>query len=175
MLCDPDARAVVSAEGEDPDELVDDYVAAIAGAFDGVPSTVTTGLHLCRGNYKGHWMASGGYEPVAEKVFGRSGASLLFLEFDSERSGDFSPLRHVPHSASVVLGLVSSKNPELESRDDLLRRIEEASAVMPVERLGLSPQCGFASTVGGNPITEDDEKRKLARIVEVCEEVWGSV
>ena len=119
-------------------------------------------------------MATGGYEPVAEKVFGGSGANILFLEFDSERSGDFSPLRHVPESASVVLGLVSSKSPTLESREDLLRRIEEASAVMPVERLALSPQCGFASTVGGNPITEDDEKRKLARIVEVCEEVWGS-
>jgi 5-methyltetrahydropteroyltriglutamate--homocysteine methyltransferase len=174
MLCDPDARDVVAAAGEDPEELVDAYVGAIASAFDGVASTVTTGLHLCRGNYKGHWMASGGYEPVAEKVFGQSGANLLFLEFDSERSGDFSPLRHVPESASVVLGLVSSKNPELEARDDLMRRIDEASAVVPIERLALSPQCGFASTVGGNPITEDDEKRKLARIVEVCEEVWGS-
>ncbi len=174
MLCDPEARAVVATEGENPDELVDDYVAAIASAFAGAPPTVATGLHLCRGNYKGHWMATGGYEPVAEKVFGGSGANILFLEFDSERSGDFSPLRHVPESASVVLGLVSSKSPTLESREDLLRRIEEASAVMPVERLALSPQCGFASTVGGNPITEDDEKRKLARIVEVCEEVWGS-
>jgi 5-methyltetrahydropteroyltriglutamate--homocysteine methyltransferase len=119
-------------------------------------------------------MASGGYEPVAEKVFGRSGVDMLFLEFDSERSGDFGPLRHVPPSTTVVLGLVSSKTSVLEPRDDLLRRIEEASKVVPIERLALSPQCGFASTVGGNPVSEEDEKRKLARIVEVCEEVWGT-
>ena len=174
MLCDSDARDVVAAEGEDPEQLVDDYVAAIAGALRGAPESVTTAMHVCRGNYKGHWMASGGYEPVAEKVFGRSGVDMLFLEFDSERSGDFDPLRHVPPSTTVVRGLVSSKSPVLEPRADLLRRIEEASKVVPIERLALSPQCGFASTVGGNPITEDDEKRKLARIVEVCEEVWGT-
>ena len=174
MLCDSDAREVVAAAGEDPEQLVDDYVAAIAGALAGAPPSVTTAMHVCRGNYKGHWMASGGYEPVAEKVFGHSGVGMLFLEFDSERSGDFAPLRHVPAGTTVVLGLVSSKSPVLESRDDLLRRIDEASKVVPVERLGLSPQCGFASTVGGNPVTEDDEKRKLARIVEVCEEVWGT-
>ena len=174
MLCDSDAREVVAAAGEDPEQLVDDYVAAIAGALEGAPASVTTAMHVCRGNYKGHWMASGGYEPVAEKVFGHSGVGMLFLEFDSERSGDFAPLRHVPAGTTVVLGLVSSKSPVLESRDDLLRRIDEASKVVPVERLGLSPQCGFASTVGGNPVTEDDEKRKLARIVEVCEEVWGT-
>ena len=130
-------------------------------------------MHLCRGNYKGHWMASGGYEPVAEKVFGGAGVDLLFLEFDSERSGDFAPLRHVPADTTVVLGLVSSKTPVLEPRDDLLRRIDEASKVVPVERLALSPQCGFASTIGGNQLTEDDERRKLALIVEVCEAVWG--
>ncbi len=174
MLCDSDARDVVAAEGEDPEQLVDDYVAAIASALRGAPDSVTTAMHVCRGNYKGHWMASGGYEPVAEKVFGRSGVDMLFLEFDSERSGDFGPLRHVPPSTTVVLGLVSSKTPVLEPRDDLLRRIEEASKVVPIERLALSPQCGFASTVGGNPLSEEDEKRKLARIVEVCEEVWGT-
>ena len=154
--------------------LDDDYVADVAGAIEGAPATVTTAMHLCRGNYKGHWMASGGYEPVAEKVFGGAGVDLLFLEFDSERSGDFAPLRHVPVDTTVVLGLVSSKTPVLEPRDDLLRRIDEASKVVPVERLALSPQCGFASTIGGNELTEDDEKRKLARIVEVCEAVWGS-
>jgi 5-methyltetrahydropteroyltriglutamate--homocysteine methyltransferase len=174
MLCDSDARDVVAAEGEDPEQLVDDYVDAISGALRGAPESLTTAMHVCRGNYKGHWMASGGYEPVAEKVFGRSGVDMLFLEFDSERSGDFGPLRHVPPGTTVVLGLVSSKTPVLEPRDDLLRRVEEASKVVPIERLALSPQCGFASTVGGNPVTEEDEKRKLARIAEVCEEVWGT-
>ena len=119
-------------------------------------------------------MASGGYGPVAEKVFGRSGVDMLFLEFDSERSGDFAPLRHVPSGTTVVLGLVSSKTPVLEHRDDLMRRIDEASKIVAVEQLALSPQCGFASTVGGNALTEDDERRKLALIVDVCEEVWGS-
>ena len=174
MLCDSSARDVVAAEGEDPEQLVDDYVAAITGALRDAPANVTTAMHLCRGNYKGHWMASGGYEPVAEKVFGHSGVGMLFLEFDSERSGDFGPLRHVAPGTTVVLGLVSSKTSVLEPRDDLLRRIDEASKVVPVERLALSPQCGFASTIGGNELTEDDEKRKLARIIEVCEEVWGS-
>ncbi len=174
MLCDPAARDTVAAAGEDPEMLVDDYVAAVAGAIEGAPETVTTAMHLCRGNYKGHWMASGGYEPVAEKVFGHSGVEMLFLEFDSDRSGDFTPLRHVPSTTTVVLGLVSSKTPVLEARDDLLRRIEEASRQVSIERLALSPQCGFASTIGGNQLTEDDEKRKLALIVEVCQEVWGS-
>ncbi|HMK10032.1 MAG TPA: cobalamin-independent methionine synthase II family protein [Acidimicrobiales bacterium] len=174
MLCDSAARDVVAAEGEDPEQLVDDYVAAIAAALHDAPANVITAMHVCRGNYKGHWMASGGYEPVAEKAFGHSGVDMLFLEFDSERSGGFEPLRHVPPTTAVVLGLVSSKTPELERREDLLRRIDEASKVVPVERLALSPQCGFASTIGGNPVTEDDEKRKLARIVEVCQEVWGS-
>ena len=114
MLCDPAARDSVAAAGEDPDVLVDDYVAAVAGAIEGAPATVTTAMHLCRGNYKGHWMASGGYEPVAEKVFGHSGVEMLFLEFDSDRSGDFAPLRHVPSTTTVVLGLVSSKTPVLE-------------------------------------------------------------
>ena len=131
-------------------------------------------MHVCRGNYKGHWMASGGYEPVAEKVFGRSGVDMLFLEFDSERSGDFGPCATCPRAPRWCSAWSSSKTPVLEPRDDLLRRIEEASKVVPIERLALSPQCGFASTVGGNPVSEEDEKRKLARIVEVCEEVWGT-
>jgi 5-methyltetrahydropteroyltriglutamate--homocysteine methyltransferase len=110
---------------------------------------------------------------VAEKVFGGSGVDALFCEFDSPRAEDFAPLRHVAEDTSVVLGLVSSKSPELESRDELLRRIEDAARYVPVERLGLSPQCGFASTAAGNPVTEDDQRRKLALVVEVAEEVWG--
>ena len=130
--------------------------------------------HVCRGNYKGHWLATGGYEPVAERVFGGLAVDAFFLEFDSERAGGFAPLRFVPDGVDVVLGLVSSKSPELESADDLVRRIEEASEYVPIERLGISPQCGFASTAGGNPLTEDDERRKLARVVEVADRVWGS-
>ena len=174
MLCDSAARDVVAAEGEDPEQLVDDYVAAIADALEGAPDSVTTAMHVCRGNYKGHWMASGGYEPVAEKVFGRSGVDMLFLEFDSERSGDFGPLRHVPPSTTVVLGLVSSKTPVLEPRDDLLRRIEEASKVVPIERLALSPQCGFASTSAATRSPKTTRSASSRRIVEVCEEVWGT-
>jgi methionine synthase II (cobalamin-independent) len=118
-------------------------------------------------------MASGGYEPVAEALFGASGVDVLLLEFDSARAGGFEPLRHVPATMSVVLGLVSSKTPELECRDDLMRRIEEASRYVDVERLAVSPQCGFASTAGGNPLSEDDQRRKLALVVDLCDEVWG--
>jgi 5-methyltetrahydropteroyltriglutamate--homocysteine methyltransferase len=172
MLCDPNVREAVGRDGEDAEQLVTGYTRAIAEAVAG--AGVTTAVHVCRGNYKGHWMAAGGYGPIAETVFGGAGVDLLFLEFDSDRAGGFEPLRHVPRATSVVLGLVSSKVPSLESRDVLLRRIEEASRFVPVERLALSPQCGFASTVGGNPVTVDDQRAKLARIVEVCEEVWGS-
>jgi 5-methyltetrahydropteroyltriglutamate--homocysteine methyltransferase len=174
MLCDPDVRAATSARGEDPDALVRLYTDAIRQAGEGRPAGVTLAMHLCRGNYKGHWLSAGGYEPVAEAIFSEAGVDVLLLEFDSSRAGDFQPLRHVTGETQVVIGVVSSKTPELESRDDLLRTIEEAAKYMPVERLGLSPQCGFASTVAGNPITEDDEKRKLALVVEVAQEVWGT-
>jgi 5-methyltetrahydropteroyltriglutamate--homocysteine methyltransferase len=174
MLCDPQSRAAVAADGENAEQLVSDYVAAVADAVADAPPGVTTAMHVCRGNYKGHWMATGGYEPVAEVAFGASGVDLLFLEFDTDRAGGFEPLRHVAPETSVVLGLVSSKVPELESRDLLLRRIDDATKFVPVERLALSPQCGFASTVGGNPVTIDDQQAKLARIVEVCAEVWGT-
>jgi 5-methyltetrahydropteroyltriglutamate--homocysteine methyltransferase len=173
MLCDPLVQTRVEAAGEVPGQLVDDYVAAIAAAGAERPASVTLALHVCRGNFRGRWMASGGYEPVAEALFGASGVDVLLLEFDSPRAGGFEPLRHVPATMSVVLGLVSSKTPELECRDDLLRRIEEASRYVDVERLALSPQCGFASTAGGNPLSEDDQRRKLALVVDLCDEVWG--
>jgi 5-methyltetrahydropteroyltriglutamate--homocysteine methyltransferase len=173
MLCDPSVRRRVEAAGEVPGQLMDDYVAAIAAAGAERPAGVTLALHLCRGNYQGGWLASGGYEPVAEAVFGGSGVDVLLLEFDSARAGGFEPLRHVPATTSVVLGLVSSKTSELECRDELLRRIEEASRYVDVERLALSPQCGFASTAGGNPVDEEDQRRKLALVVDVCREVWG--
>jgi methionine synthase II (cobalamin-independent) len=173
MLCDDDVRAVVLARGEDPDELLGAYIATSNRALGGRPGAMTTALHVCRGNYKGHWLATGGYEPIAEQLFGSLAVDAFFLEFDSERAGGFAPLRYVPDGVGVVLGLVSSKLPELEAADDLVRRIEEASAYVPVDRLGISPQCGFASTAGGNPITEDDERRKLALVVEVADRVWG--
>ena len=174
MLCDPGVREAVAARGEDPDELVGIYTDAIRAIVEGRPAGMTVSMHMCRGNYKGRWMAAGGYEPVAERVFAGCGVDALFLEFDSPRAGDFAPLRHVPAGTAVVLGAVSTKTPDLESRDALLRRIEDASAYVPADRLGLSPQCGFASTAAGNPMTEDDERRKLALVVETAREVWGS-
>jgi 5-methyltetrahydropteroyltriglutamate--homocysteine methyltransferase len=173
MLCDPEVRSAVAARGEDPERLVDRYVDAINQALEGRPRGVTVAMHLCRGNYKGRWMGAGGYEAVAERAFGRARVDALFLEFDSPRAGDFAPLRHVAKDKRVVLGLVSSKTPVLEKKADLLRRIEAASRIVGVERLGLSPQCGFASTAAGNPLSEDDERRKLALVVDVARQVWG--
>ena len=135
------------------------------------PPDVTIGLHICRGNLKGHYLAAGGYESVSERLFGRLAANHFLLEYDTERSGDFKPLRFVKDKG-VVLGLVSSKIPILESLDSLVRRIEEATQYVDLERLAISPQCGFASTAAGNPLTEADERAKLDRVVEVAREVW---
>jgi 5-methyltetrahydropteroyltriglutamate--homocysteine methyltransferase len=135
---------------------------------------MTVGMHLCRGNLRGHWMASGGYEAIAERLFNEVRVDAFFLEYDTARAGDFSPLRFVPKDKRIVLGLVSTKTPVLETRDDLMRRLDEAGGFVPLERLGISPQCGFASTIGGNPLTEEDERAKLRRVVEVAERVWGS-
>jgi 5-methyltetrahydropteroyltriglutamate--homocysteine methyltransferase len=173
MLCDPKLRASLQAAGIDPAELLDSYVSAANQVACQRPPGMTVAMHLCRGNYKGQWMAEGGYEPVAEKLFQGVDVDAFFLEYDSERAGDFEPLRHMPKDKTVVLGLVSSKTPELESVDVLRRRVEQASRYVPVERLCISPQCGFASSVGGNPLTIDDERRKLARVVEVAELIWG--
>ena len=133
-----------------------------------------TGVHLCRGNGMGAWLASGGYDPIAERVFALH-AERLLLEYDTERAGTFEPLSAVPEDKVVVLGLVSTKLPQLESRDDLLRRIDEAAAVVPMERLALSPQCGFASDFRGNPISQDDQWRKLELVASVAEKAWGGV
>jgi methionine synthase II (cobalamin-independent) len=174
MMCDPDVRDAVAARGEDTDTLLDCYLDATNAALRDRPPGMTATMHACRGNYKGHWLATGGYEPVAERIFGGVAVDAFFLEFDSERAGGFEPLRFVPDGVTVVLGLVSSKRPELEDGDSLRRRIDEAARFVPIDRLALSPQCGFASTAGGNPVSEDDERRKLARIVEVAEAVWGT-
>jgi 5-methyltetrahydropteroyltriglutamate--homocysteine methyltransferase len=171
MLCDPSVREQVQALGGDPAALIDRYVKAIARIVDGAPDFITFGLHLCRGNFRNRWMASGGYEPVAEKLFATP-IDAFFLEYDSPRAGDFSPLRYVAGKKHVVLGLISSKSAALESQDDLRRRIDDAARFVPLERLALSPQCGFASVAGGNMLSEDEEKAKLALVVETARKVW---
>jgi 5-methyltetrahydropteroyltriglutamate--homocysteine methyltransferase len=132
-------------------------------------------MHTCRGNFQSMWMASGGYDAVAEALFSRAEVDGFFLEYDTERAGGFEPLRFVPRGKTVVLGLVSTKRPEVEAKDALKRRIEEASRFVPIENLCLSPQCGFASSHHGNRITADIQRRKLERVVEVAEEVWGAM
>jgi len=173
ILCDPAARAKVKSAGEDPDRLVDLYIAAINEAVKGKPSGMTIGVHVCRGNYKGMYLSEGGYDSVAEKFFSRANVDHFLLEFDTPRAGGFAPLRHVPKGKGVVLGLVSSKTPQLEKVDDLRRRADEAAKYADASRLAISPQCGFASTMGGNPVTEADERAKLVLCVEAAQAIWG--
>jgi 5-methyltetrahydropteroyltriglutamate--homocysteine methyltransferase len=174
MLCDPAVADTLRARGEDPDVLIGFYVEAINAAVRDRPKRMTIGLHLCRGNYRGKWLAEGGYEPVAERVFGGAAVDHFCLEYDSVRAGDFAPLRFVPTGKGVVLGLVCSKTPALEPIDQLRQRLDAASRFVPLEHLGVSPQCGFASTVAGNALTEDDQKRKLALVVELARKVWNA-
>ena len=134
---------------------------------------MTVGMHLCRGNLRGHWMAAGGYEAIAERLFNEARVDAFFLEYDTARAGDFTPLRFVPPDKRVILGLVSTKTPVLEPEETLLRRIDEASKHAPVEQLCLSPQCGFSSTVEGNVLTEEQQWAKLRLVVEVAGDVWG--
>ena len=173
-LCDADIRADLESKGENPDELALTYAHALNDSIRDLPDTVTTAIHICRGNFQSTWAASGGYEPVAERVFNTVKVDALFMEYDSDRAGGFEPLRFMPDDKVAVLGLVTSKTPGLESKDDLKRRIDEAAQYVDMERLCLSPQCGFSSTHHGNKITEDDEIAKLRLIVEVADEVWGS-
>ena len=173
MLCDPAVRAQAAARGDDPAALIALYVDLINAVVAGRPRGMTIGLHLCRGNYKGQWMAAGGYAPVADALFGRAEVDAFFLEFDSERAGDFAPLAAVPRDKTVVLGLVSTKTAATPSADDLVRRVEAAARIVPLEQLAVSPQCGFASSVGGNPVTLADERKKLGLIAEVARRIWG--
>jgi methionine synthase II (cobalamin-independent) len=172
MLCDPAIRAQVTAQGEKPDALVDLYVDAINQAVAGARDVVI-GVHVCRGNFKGNYLAAGGYAEVAERFFNNTNANHFLLEFDTDRAGDFSPLRFVPRGKAVVLGLVSSKTPERESLDLLTRRVEQASKFVALDRLAISPQCGFASTVAGNPVSEADQWAKLTLVVEAARKIWG--
>jgi 5-methyltetrahydropteroyltriglutamate--homocysteine methyltransferase len=176
-LCDPALREQVRANvHEDPDQLPHTYAKLFNGFLKGRPADMTVCMHVCRGNSSSMWVAEGGYEPVAETLFNEIDIDGYFLEYDTPRAGDFSPLRFVPKGKKIiVLGLVSSKFPELESKDELKRRIDEAAKYVPLEQLALSPQCGFASTERGNKLTFDDQRRKLERVVEVAQEVWGGV
>jgi methionine synthase II (cobalamin-independent) len=172
-LCDPAIRARTAERGDDPDELTRLYVRLVSDAFRDRPADMTAAIHLCRGNFKSAWVSEGGYEPVAEILFGQMDVDAFFLEYDDERSGDFAPLRFVPQGKQVVLGLMSSKRAEVESADSIKRRIDEAGAYVSLEQCGLSHQCGFSSTAHGNELSPDDQWRKLARTVEVAGDVWG--
>ncbi len=173
FLCDPGIREQVRRDGEDPDDLPGFYAGIINSLVEGRPRDMAVTVHTCRGNHKSMWMAEGGYEAVAEAVFSQLNVDGIFLEYDTDRAGGFEPLRFVPKGRRVVLGLVSTKTPRLELKDALKRRIEEASKYVAIDDLCLSPQCGFASTEAGNELTLDDEKRKLALVVETAEEIWG--
>ena len=175
FLCDEGIRDQVRRDGEDPDALPGLYARIINSLIAARPAGMAVTVHTCRGNHRSMWMAEGGYEPVAEAAFSQLDVDGIFLEYDTERSGGFEPLRFVPKGRRVVLGLVSTKRAAPESKDTLKRRIDEAAKFVDLKDLCLSPQCGFASTEAGNELTADDEKRKLAMIVEVAEEVWGGL
>jgi methionine synthase II (cobalamin-independent) len=172
-LCDPRMRQGAIDRGDDPDELPRTYAALINAAIRDVPDDMTTAVHLCRGNYKSTFFASGGYEPVAEVLFNELAVDAYFLEYDDERSGDFAPLRFVPSDKTVVLGLVTSKTPELEPVDDLMSRIDDASQYVDMSQTCLSPQCGFASTMEGNKLTEEQQWAKLRLVTSTAAKAWG--
>jgi 5-methyltetrahydropteroyltriglutamate--homocysteine methyltransferase len=172
FLCDPMHRETVRRWGMDADALLRLYAKRMNEVVAGLPAEVTITFHQCRGNREGHWMAEGGYDPVADVLFNAVNVHGYFLEYDTERAGTFAPLRLLPKGKVVVLGIMSSKTPELEAADDLKRRIDEAARFAPLDQLAISPQCGFSSSIVGNPLSESDQERKLARLVEVARSVW---
>jgi 5-methyltetrahydropteroyltriglutamate--homocysteine methyltransferase len=172
LFCDPKWKARFAARGYDPDVFVEKYVAWINSCVAGKPAGMTIALHQCRGNNQGEWLFNGGYDPIAEKVYTQLNIDTFFLEYDSERAGGFEPLRFMPHDKFVVLGLISSKSPVMEDPNALLRRLEAASQFFPRENMGISPQCGFASTAPGNPLTEEEQWAKLALVVKMSEKGW---
>jgi 5-methyltetrahydropteroyltriglutamate--homocysteine methyltransferase len=171
-LCDPKLREQVANRGDDPAKLPAIYAGMINAAISDIPSDMTIAMHLCRGNFASTFVASGGYEPVAEILFNTINVHGYFMEYDSDRAGGFEPLRFVPKGKTVVLGLVTSKSGRLEPKDELKRRIDEAAKYVPLDQLCLSPQCGFASTEEGNVLAEDEQWAKLRMIVELADEVW---
>jgi 5-methyltetrahydropteroyltriglutamate--homocysteine methyltransferase len=173
MLCDAKFRHTVKERGDDPDKLGATFAALINAAISDIPPDMTITMHLCRGNFRSTFQGSGGYEQVAETLFNTTNVHGYFMEYDTERAGGFEPLRFVPKGKTVVLGLVTSKAGQLESRDLLRRRIDEAAKYVPLDQLCLSPQCGFASTEEGNILAEEEQWAKLRMIVELADEVWG--
>jgi len=173
MMEDERVRDKIRSLGEDPDQLIDVYIETLAAAVRDKPPGMLIGMHLCRGNYRGRWLAEGGYEAVAERMFNIPGIDVFLMEYDSPRAGDFSPLRLLPAGKSVILGLISSKTAALEDKTALLHRIDEAAKFAALDQLGISPQCGFATNLTGSPLTLADERAKLKLTVDVAREVWG--
>jgi 5-methyltetrahydropteroyltriglutamate--homocysteine methyltransferase len=173
-LCDQKFQGMMKARGDDPQQALNQlYPEMINRAFANRPPELHLAMHLCRGNNQSGWFGEGGYDPIADVLFNKINVDSYFLEYETERAGGFEPLRLVPKNKTVVLGLVSSKLPQLESKDLLKRRIDEAAKYIGLDQLSLSPQCGFASSTEGNRLTEDEQFAKLRLVVEVAEEVWG--
>ena len=173
-LCDPKMREAARLRGDDPNELPHRYASFINRVVAQKPPGMLLAMHLCRGNFKSTHAASGNYEPVAEALLKEMNLDAYFLEYDDDRSGDFRPLRFLPKGKTVVLGLVTTKFGEMESKDTLKRRIAEAAQYVPLEQLALSPQCGFSSTVHGNDIAVEAQRAKLRLVIETAQEVWGT-
>src|SRR5579885_1406474 len=173
MLCDETYRRTVKERGDDPDALGAIYGDLINQAISDIPADMTITMHLCRGNYKSTFMGSGGYDPIAEILFDRIKVHGYFMEYDTDRAGGFEPLRRLPKDRIVVLGLITTKSGQLESKDEIKRRVEAAAKYVDADRLCLSPQCGFASTEEGNILAEDEQWAKLRRVVELANEIWG--
>jgi 5-methyltetrahydropteroyltriglutamate--homocysteine methyltransferase len=174
FICDPDYADVFRSWGSGPEQVLADYAKRMNATLEGLPDDVTITMHQCRGNREGLWSAEGGYDPVADVLFNQINVHGYFLEYDTPRAGTFEPLRLVPDGKVVALGIVSTKTGVVEDADFLKRRIDEAAQFAPLERLSLATQCGFASSIVGNPLSEEDEAAKLARIVEVADDVWGT-
>ncbi len=172
-FCDPEQIKMLSARGDDPKSLPDRFADMINAAVADKPADMTTSIHVCRGNFRSTFVSSGGYEPIADLLFNRTNVDAYFLEWDTDRAGDLSPLRFLPKNKKVVLGLVTTKTGSLETRDAIRRRIDEATKYASLDQLCLSPQCGFASTEEGNTLAEDEQWAKLRMVVEIAKEVWG--
>ena len=173
-ITDPNWQAFWRGRGHDPQRLVDSFIALNNASVSHRPRGVTAVIHMCRGNYQSQWAAQGSYDMVAERYFTQSAVDGYFLEYDDHRSGDFTPLRHMPGDKMVVLGLMTSKFPKLEARDEVRRRVDAAAKYIPLERLCISPQCGFASTQEGNKLSQDEQRAKLEHLVSLATEIWGS-
>jgi 5-methyltetrahydropteroyltriglutamate--homocysteine methyltransferase len=166
-LCDPSVREAI------PDRLLERYIKANNAAVAGRPDDMFVITHMCRGNFRSEWISQGGHEAIAERLLAETDVDGFFMEYDSDRAGDFAPLRFVPSGRKVVLGLITSKTPALESKDELKRRIDEAGKYIDLDQLCISPQCGFSSTHHGNKLSEAEEFAKLNLVVEVARDVWG--